>query len=120
MRRLRGSIAATAARRVHRLRLVKTAEGWPIKERFMKHLIATVMFAGFVIGCGQQPAPAPAPKPGGINVNVPGVNVTVDPQGGTKVTAPGVNVEADSKGAKVNAPNVNVDVPQPEVKVEGK
>ena len=77
----------------------------------MRSLVLSCLFAGIVVGCAQQPPPAPAPAKGGININVPGVNITIDEKGGTNVEAPGVKVEAGPKGAKVQAPNVNVNVP---------
>lgn len=76
-------------------------------------LILSCGLIGMLVGCGQQPpaaAPAPPAAPKGIQINVPGANVDVNPEGGgVKVQAPGVNVQVGDKGVKVEAPNVSSD-----------
>jgi len=58
----------------------------------------------------EQPAAEAAPaSQGGVNLNLPGVNVQVG-SGGVQVQAPGVNVDTGAGGTKVSAPaGVQVD-----------
>ena len=86
-------------------------------------LMLSCFLVALLVGCAQQPPPpvqnpTPPGAPKGIQVNVPGANVNVDPKGGVKVEAPGVKVETGDKGVKVEAPNVEVELPK--VKIESK
>jgi hypothetical protein len=62
-----------------------------------------------LLACGCYKSEAkPKANPGGIQVNVPGVNISVDPERGAEVHAPGVNLKASRDGAEVEAPNVSL------------
>jgi hypothetical protein len=81
-----------------------------------RYILGLSVLAAFVAGCGQQQQ-AP-PKKQGVQITVPGVDISVDPEGGAKVKAPGVDVKAGKGGAQVTAPGVDVNAGEGKVEVE--
>lgn len=84
----------------------------------MKKLMLIVAVLIIAVGCGREAPPQPAPQQKGIQISVPGVNITVDPEGGANVQAPGVNVQAGKGGAKVIAPGAKIEVKGNKVEVQ--
>jgi hypothetical protein len=83
-------------------------DGWHTKlEELRMHKWTTLLVGtALLVGCAQE-KPKATRGTGDINVNVPGVNITVGPDG-AEVQAPGVSVKTDSEGAEVSAPGVEV------------
>ena len=70
--------------------------------------ILLVLFSASLLnaGCTKE---QPKPEKGGIQINVPGVNVKVG-DGGVSVDAPGASVKTGPGGTEVKAPGANVKV----------